>query len=56
MWKIGRPFQKPEKNGFMLLLHILITYTKQYNRTIKRRRKPTKGCMPFVQGKIMVLP
>ena len=43
MWDIGR-FKNPRK---MFLLHILITYTKQYNRTIKRRRKPMKGCLLF---------
>ena len=45
MWKIGL-FKNPRKMALiMFLLHILITYTKQYNRTIKRRRKPIKDCL-----------
>ena len=48
VWNVENlPFQKPEKNDFMFLLHISITYTKQYNRTIKRRTKPMKGCLLF---------
>ena len=29
----------------MFFSHILITYTKQYNRTIQRRRKTIKRCL-----------
>ena len=44
MWKIGL-FKNPRKMA--LCFAYIITYTKQYNKTIKRRRKPMKGWLLF---------
>ena len=44
MFEIGTKsgFLSNPRKGFMSFLNILITYKKQYNRTILRRRKPIR--------------